>query len=79
MKELFEKLIAVGRADALESLESMKKAAAELGYTEEQIEKALSDVNGLPIDDDDLSEIAGGRARPSYRDPDPRDRPTPKG
>ncbi len=79
MKELFEKLIAAGKADALESLESMKKAAAELGYTEEQIEKALSDFDGFPIDDDALSEIAGGRPRPSYKDPEPWDRPTPKG
>ena len=48
-------------------------------YTEEQIEKALSDFDGFPIDDDALSEIAGGRPRPSYRDPEPWDRPTPKG
>lgn len=69
MEELFEKLIAAGKADALESLDGIKKAAAELGYTAEQVEKMFDDFDGLPIDDDILAEVAGGRPRPSYKDP----------
>ncbi len=68
MKELFEKLIAAGKTDAFESLDSMKKAAAELGYTAEQVEKAFDDLSGLPIDDDFLADVGGGRPRPCYRD-----------
>ena len=79
MKELFKKLIKAGKTEALESVDSLKKAAAELGYTAEQIEEALGNFSGFPIDDDDLAEIAGGRPRPPYRDPEPWDRPTPKG
>ncbi len=69
MKELFKKLIDAGKTEALESLDNLKKAAAELGYTEAQIEEALEDLSGFPLDDDDLAEIAGGIAHPVYHDP----------
>lgn len=60
MKEIIKKLVEAGRAEALNSLEDFKKAAAELGYTEEQVEEALEDFDGFPLDDDDLDEITGG-------------------
>ncbi|MCR4655222.1 MAG: hypothetical protein K5770_03215 [Lachnospiraceae bacterium] len=62
MKEIIKKLVEAGRAEALNSLEDFKKAAAELGYTEEQVEEALEDFDGFPLDDDDLDEITGGAA-----------------
>ena len=60
MKELIKKLIDAGKPEALNSLEELKKAAGELGYTEEQVEDALEDFDGFPLDDEDLEEIAGG-------------------
>ena len=67
MKELFKKLLKSGDISAFDSQDKMKKAAYELGYTEEQVENALNDFSGFPLDDDDLDEIAGGRPRPSQR------------
>ncbi len=66
MKELFKKLLDFGSVEAFDSLDNMKKAAYELGYTEEQVEDALDDFSGFPLDDDDLDEIAGGRFRTLY-------------
>ena len=60
MKEILKKLIDAGKMEALNSLEEFKKAAAELGYSEEQVEDALEDFDGFPLDDDDLEEITGG-------------------
>ena len=60
MKELIKKLIDAGKPEALNSLEELKKAAGELGYTEEQVEEALEDFDGFPLDDEDLEEITGG-------------------
>ena len=65
MKELIKKLIEEGKTEALNSLEEFKKAAAELGYTEEQVEEALEDFDGFPLDDDDLDEITGGASASS--------------
>lgn len=67
MKELFKKLLKSGSIRAFDSLDKMKKAAYEFGYTEEQVENALNDFSGFPLDDDDLDEIAGGRPRPSAK------------
>ena len=60
MKELIKKLIDAGKPEALNSLEELKKAAGELGYTEQQVEDTLEDFDGFPLDDEDLEEIAGG-------------------
>lgn len=67
MKELFKKLLKSGSIEAFDSLEKMKQAAYRLGYTEEQVESALDDFSGFPLDDDDLDEVVGGRARPSMK------------
>ena len=64
MKELFKKLLKSGSIRAFDSLDKMKKAAYEFGYTEEQVEKALNDFSGFPLDDDDLDAIAGGKPVP---------------
>ncbi len=68
MKELFEKLMAAGKAEALESVDGLKEAAKELGYTEEQIEAALSEVGGFPLGDADLERVAGGYPKPRQID-----------
>lgn len=75
MKELFKKLIAEGKTEAFESLDNLKKAASELGYTGAQIDEALKNFNGYPIDDDYLEDIAGGYPRPYMLDPPPDQRP----
>ncbi|MCR5402907.1 MAG: hypothetical protein K6E91_03700 [Butyrivibrio sp.] len=62
MKEILKKLLDAGKKDALNSLEEMTEAAKELGYSEDEVEKALDDFDGFPIDDDDLLEITGGLA-----------------
>ena len=64
MKELFKKLLKSGSIRAFDSLDKMKKAAYEFGYTEEQVENALNDFSGFPLDDDDLDAIAGGKPVP---------------
>ena len=60
MKELMKALLDAGKKDAFDSLEALTAAAKELGYTDEQINKAVADFDGFPLDDDDLEEIAGG-------------------
>ena len=60
MKEILKKIIEAGKKDALNSLEEMTKAANERGYSKDEVEKALEDFDGFPIDDDDLQEIVGG-------------------
>ncbi len=60
MKELIKKIIDAGKGNALDSLDDFKEAASGLGFSEEQVEKALDGFDGFPLDDDDLAEIAGG-------------------
>ena len=60
MIELVQKLLGAGRRDALASVDAIKKAAAELGYSEAEIEKQLKDLDGLPINEDDLEGVSGG-------------------
>lgn len=60
MKELMKKLMEAGKKDAFCSLDELKEAAKELGYTQEQIDEALDGFDGFPLDDDDLDEITGG-------------------
>ncbi len=60
MKDLIQKLLAAGKTEALNSLEAFKKAAGELGYSNDQVEEALEGFSGFPLDDEDLDEITGG-------------------
>ncbi len=60
MKELIKKLLDAGNVEALDSLDAFKEAAKNLGYTEAQIEEALENCEGFPLDDEDLEEISGG-------------------
>ena len=59
MKELIQKLKETNRLEALDSLESLQKAAGELGFTEEDVMKFMEDFKGFPLDDDDVEEITG--------------------
>ncbi|MCR5288435.1 MAG: hypothetical protein K6E51_00425 [Treponema sp.] len=68
MKELMKVLLDAGKKDAFDSLEALTAAAKELGYSDEEINKAVADFDGFPLDDDDLEEIAGGLGvAPLYR------------
>lgn len=60
MNELVNKLIEIGKQDALESKESALAAAIELGYSEEDARKMLDSFDGFPLDDDDLFDVDGG-------------------
>ncbi|MCR1842627.1 hypothetical protein [Murimonas intestini] len=64
MKELIQKLKETNRLEALDSLESLQKAAGELGFTEEDVMKFMEDFKGFPLDDDDVEEITGGIGAP---------------
>ncbi len=59
MKEVIKELLKQNKFEALDSEESLRKAAKELGYSEQEINEALENFEGFPIDDDDLAEIAG--------------------
>lgn len=60
MKDLIKKLKEANRLDALDSLEALKKVAAELGITQEEVDEFLENFDGFPLDDDELDEIIGG-------------------
>lgn len=60
MGNLIKKLIEAGRTDALNSTEEFLTAARELGYSEEEVRTAMEDLDGFPLDDEQLDEIAGG-------------------
>ncbi len=66
MKEILKKIVDAGRKDALNSLEELTDAAKDMGYSEDEVEKALEDFDGFPIDDDDLAEIVGGLSQQTY-------------
>ena len=73
MQELMKKLMEAGKTEAFDSMEALSAAAKEMGYTDEQIDKAMEDFDGFPLDDDDLDEIAGGyppawKLNTTYRD-----------
>lgn len=64
MKELIQKLKETNRLDALDSLESLRKAAGELGFNEEEVMDFMEDFKGFPLDDDDMEDIIGGITAP---------------
>lgn len=59
MKELIKKVVA-SNEEALNSLESFVETAKKLGYAQEKIDKALDQLDGFPLDDEDMEEITGG-------------------
>ncbi len=68
MKELIKKLMEANRMDALDSVDAVKQAAAELGVSEDEVEEFLEGFEGFPLDDDELNEIVGGKGiNPSAR------------
>ena len=60
MKELMKKLMDAGKTGAFESMGAFLAAAKELGISQEEIDEAIANFDGFPLDDDDLDEIAGG-------------------
>ncbi len=70
MKELLQKLMDAGKKETFSSPEELAVAAKELGYTEEEIKEILDELDGFPLEDDDLKEVAGGASShraPKYR------------
>ncbi len=60
MSEMLKKIYEKVGAKALDSEKAFREAAAELGYNAEEIEAAVRDFDGFPLDDDDLNDIVGG-------------------
>lgn len=60
MGDLIKKLMESGKKDAFDSVDGFLAAAKELGYSEEEIEKAMDSFDGFPLDDEELDEVAGG-------------------
>lgn len=59
MNEMIKKVIDYDE-EALNSLEKFIDTAKGLGYSQEEIDEALEQVDGFPLDDDMLDEITGG-------------------
>lgn len=59
MNELIKKVIAFNE-EAVNSLENFIDTAKNLGYSQEEIDQALDQLDGFPLEDDDLDEITGG-------------------
>lgn len=61
MNELIKRLQDAGKEDALQNEESLREAMKELGYSDEEIDSAVSETD-FPLDESELEEVAGGRA-----------------
>lgn len=61
MNELIKKVLASDE-NALDSLDAFASAAGKLGYSQQAIDGALDQLDGFPLDDDQLEEIVGGYA-----------------
>lgn len=59
MNELIKKVLASDE-NAMDSLDAFVGAARKLGYSQQQIDAALDELDDFPLDDDQLEEIAGG-------------------
>ncbi len=60
MKEIMKKLFEAGKKEAFQSIDDFVKAAKEIGYSKEEIDAAMDDYEGLPLDDESLMLVAGG-------------------
>lgn len=60
MSDLLKDLLKSGDPAVFDSLDEFMAAAKAKGYSDEEIEEALADFDGFPLDDDDLEEVAGG-------------------
>ena len=61
MNELIKKVLASDE-NALNSIDAFAGAARKLGYTQQEIDAALDQLDDFPLDDDQLEDIAGGCA-----------------
>ena len=67
MSDLLKDLLKSGEPAVFDSLDEFMAAAKAKGYSDEEIEEALADFDGFPLDDDDLEEVAGGLNSPRPR------------
>lgn len=61
MEELIKKLQDTGKADALQNEDALRAAMKELGYSDGEIDSAVSEMD-FRLDDNALEEVAGGRS-----------------
>lgn len=61
MNKLIKKVLASDE-NALNSIDTFAGAARKLGYTQQEIDAALDQLDDFPLDDDQLEDIAGGFA-----------------
>lgn len=61
MEELMKRLQDAGKEDALQNEDALRAAMKELGYSDGEIDGAVSEID-FPLDDGALEEVAGGRA-----------------
>lgn len=61
MEELIKKLQDAGKEDALQAEDALRAAMKELGYSDEEIDSAVSEID-FSLDESELVEVAGGRS-----------------
>lgn len=59
MEELIKKLKDTGKLEALKSEDGLRTAAKELGYSDADIDKLISEYD-IPLDVEALEKVAGG-------------------
>ena len=63
-QEVLKQLLERGEDAVLVSKETLESALAEHGCTREEIDEALSEFGGFPLDDDDIEMLIGGSGTP---------------
>ena len=68
MNEWIKKLVEAGKQEALNSEETLRAAAKELGASDAEIDACIKELGGFPLDDSVLEQVGGGlTANPSPR------------
>ena len=62
MKDMLKRIIDNVGQKGLVSAQAFEEAAIALGYTKDEINNAIREYDGFPIDDDDLIDIVGGHS-----------------
>lgn len=60
MNELVKKLMEAGKQEALNSEETLRAAAKELGASDAEIDACIEELGGFPLDDSALEQVGGG-------------------
>ena len=61
MNELVKKLMEAGKQEALNSEETLRAAAKELGASDGEIAACIEELGGFPLDDSALEQVGGGK------------------